>query len=364
MSVEIDLFEGELTLIEGVGFFGASVFRDSLLLERANLRRGDPFQRKKVQDGILSVLSLYAERGYLDAKINPDIRINTESHRALVDFRISERIQSHIGVIRIENLKKTKRGVVTRELLFHEGEVARYSYLLQSQRRLYLTGLFQSAFIRPVTVADQDSTKKDIVIDLVENESVELNFYAGYGSVELGRTKMEFANNNLAGSVLGGTEDFWKLLWHLKNFRSMGSTVIASALEIGWMNYFGRSSAVPLNERFYLGGPSVLRGFSYRMVGPLDAKRNPLGGNFSIAVNLIEIRRAFYKMIGGVIFADAGQVWAEVDDVRISDFRFCVGIGARAGTPRGVLRCDYGINLDPTSSEPAGEIYFSVGQAF
>ncbi|UCF06137.1 MAG: outer membrane protein assembly factor BamA [bacterium] len=491
--IEITLVEGEQTFIEGIGIFGAAAFSDSLILERIGVRKGDPFRRKKIQDGVLSILSLYADHGYFDAEVIPDIRINSETHRALVDINIKEKWQSRVADIRIEGLEKTRDRIVTRELSFRHGEVARYSRLLESQRLLYLTGLFQSVFIRPVSTAERDSMVKDILIDLKENESLEMNFYVGYGSVERGRARIELFNNNvagsarklgvapyvsfisygvetsfseprtfglrwrtdlnmiygyreeptydieriggrivlgrtfirrstislayryeksdlsnvkviinagelendirslklalifdtrdnlfnaqqglymewsneLAGSFLQGSEDFYKLLWRFKYHHPVGqSTVLACALETGWTDYFGQSTEVPLNERFYLGGPNVLRGFDYRMVGPLDDKGEPLGGNFVIAVNLLEIRRVIYKMFGGVLFVDVGNVWEGIDNFDISDIRSAAGIGLRANTPIGIVRCDYGFNLDPQESEPSGKLYFSVGQAF
>jgi outer membrane protein assembly complex protein YaeT len=492
-SIEITLVEGEQTFIEGIGVFGAAVFSDSLILERIGVRKGDPFRRRKIQDGVLSILSLYADHGYFDAEVNPDIRINSETHRALVDVIIEERRQSRIGDIRIEGMEKTKDRIVTRELSFRRGEVARYSRLLESQRLLYLTGLFQSVFVRPVASAVRDSTVRDILIDLKENESVELNFYIGYGSVERGRARIELFNNNvagsarklgvapyvsfisygvetsfseprtfglrwrtdlnmmysyreeptydiervggrivlgrtlrkrstvslayryersdlsnvevsidsgeleddisslklslifdtrdnlfnaqrglylewsseLAGSFLRGSEDFYKLLWRFKYHHPAGqSTVLACALETGFTDYFGESKSIPLNERFYLGGPNVLRGFEYRMVGPLDGRGEPLGGNFMLALNLIEIRRVIYKMFGGVVFVDVGNVWKSIDDFDIGDVRSAAGLGLRANTPIGIARCDFGFNLDPQGNEPAGRLYFSVGQAF
>jgi len=493
VDIRILVREGELTLVEGVGVFGSTVFSDSLLFDRIGMRSGNPFKRKKVQDAALSILTLYANNGYLDAEVNPDIRIDTENHRALMDFIIRERSQSHIGRIRIEGLQKTAPKIVERELLFHPGEVAKYGNLLESQRRLYLTGLFQNIFIRPVPTVDQDSTKKDILIEVKENESIEFNIYFGYGSVDRGRTKIEIFNNNLAGrarkvgfsakasfisygaeasfteprtfglrwrtdvnllyeyleepgfdveriggrvvfgrtfgkrstlslayriensdllkvkvryipaeletnlrslklsliydtrdnlfntrsgvylewsnelagSFLRGTDDFWRSLWRIKYFCTWKiATVFAAALDVGWMDYFGRSTEIPLSERFYTGGPNSLRGFDYRSAGPLDENGKPLGGNFKVVLNLIEVRQTIYKMFGGVFFVDIGNVWKHADNFHFEDLRSCVGFGLRANTPIGIVRCDYGINVEPEKDEPRGKLYFNVGQAF
>jgi outer membrane protein insertion porin family len=169
----------------------------------------------------------------------------------------------------------------------------------------------------------------------------------------------------LAGSFLQGSEDFWKIRWKVKNFWEISSsTVIATSAEVGWTDFFGRSKAIPLNERFYLGGSDVLRAFEYRMAGALDPGGEPIGGNLKIAANLIELRRAIYRMVGGVVFFDVGGVWQNPADLRLNDLRYCVGTGLRVNMPIGIIRADYGINLDRWEGEPPGQFYFSIGQAF
>jgi outer membrane protein insertion porin family len=493
VQVYIRISEGELTRVEGVAVFGNAVFSDSLLVRKIGIKAGDPFRRMKIQDASLSILSLYANKGYLEAEVKPDIRINSETHRALIDFGIQEKAQFTIGEIRLEGSKKTRPRVVRRELLFRKGKVINYSRLLESQRRLYLTGLFQSVFIRPQPPASGDFTTKDVLVQLQENESFEFNLAVGYGSVEKARTRIEVFNTNLAGtalkaglttrisfvgrgleasftepwtlgfrwrtdvnllleyleepgfdltrkggrlvigrtfgkrstasltyryeqaklsnievstipeelksnlrtlmlsaiydtrdnlfnsksgaylewnnelagSFLRGTDTFVRSIGRLKYFHPWRpSTIVATAVEIGWMDFFGTSKDIPLNERFYAGGPNSLRGFGYRLVGPLDAERDPIGGRVKVAWNIVEIRQSLYKMIGLAFFADVGNVWAQPKDLHFGDLRTCAGLGLRANTPIGIVRLDYGMNLKPEEEEESAKLYFNMGQAF
>jgi len=493
VDIRIVLFEGELTTVEGVGIFGNTIFGDSLLLRKIKVKSGDPLKPARIQDASLAVLSLYADNGYLEAEMNPDVRINYETHRALVDFALEEKSQFSIAEVRMEGLGGTRPNVVRRELLFRSGEVIKYSRLLESQRRLYLTGLFQSVFIRPQPAASGDSGSKDILIELKENEPLEFNVAAGYGSVEKVRGRVEVFNSNLAGtalkagltlrasfigraaeasftepwtlglpwktdinllaeyleepgfdifrkvgrlafgrtfgkrstasltyryedaelsnvqvedvppelksnlrtltlsliydtrdnlfnstrglyaegrnelagSFLSGTDSFVRLTGRLKYFYPWKrSTILATSLEIGWMDFFGTSKDIPLSERLYAGGPNSIRGFGYRLVGPLDAQGDPIGGRFQLVWNLLEIRQSIYKMIGGVIFADVGNVWPSATEFRLKDIRTSAGVGLRVNTPIGIARLDYGINLKPKEGEPEGKLYFSMGHAF
>lgn len=493
VRIHIQVNEGELTQVEGLTVFGNTVFTDSLLLQKIKIRSGDPLKQRRIEEATLSILSLYADEGYLDAQIKPDVRIDSAAHLALIDFVISEKVQFKVGETRMQGLEKTKPGVVRRELLFAPGEVIRYSRLLESQRRLYLTGLFYSVFIQPQPAASGDSTTKDILVDLKENKSIEFNLAAGYGSVEKARGRMEIFNHNLvgsalkagvsakvsfisrglelsftdpwtfglrlrtdanfmleyleepgydinrrvgrlvigrafgkrsnisfgyryqnakikniqvsdipdqletnlrtltislildtrdnlfnstqgtcfewknelAGSFLRGTDTFIRSVGRLRYFYSWKrSTILATALEVGWMDFFGESKDIPLSERFYTGGPNSLRGFGYQLVGPLDAERDPVGGRFMLVWNLLEIRQALYKMFGMALFADVGNVWPEPKDFHLEDIRTSAGFGLRVNTPVGILRLDYGFNLQPKPGEPGGKLYFSMGHAF
>ncbi|NIM97358.1 MAG: outer membrane protein assembly factor BamA [candidate division Zixibacteria bacterium] len=493
VRIDIRVSEGELTRVQDMGVFGNTVFSDSMLLQKSGIKANDPFRRTRIQEATLTLLTQYANNGYLEAEVKPDVRINAETHRALIDFNIDEKDRFAIAEVRMEGLNKTRPRVVKRELLFRPGQVIRYSRLLESQRRLYLTGLFQSVFIRPQPPASGDSAKKDILIELQESDFTEFNVAAGYGSVEKVRGRIEVFNSNLAGtalkagltlrasfigrgleasftepwtlglrwktdlnflleyleepafnltrrggrlvvgrgfgkrssaslayryedadlsdvqvstipedietnlrtltlsliydtrdnlfnstggtyaewrnelagSFLSGTDTFVRSTARLKYFyRLRRSTIIATALDIGWMDFFGTSKDIPLNERFYAGGPNSLRGFGYQLAGPLDAEGDPIGGRLKVVWNLLEIRQAVYRMIGLAIFADLGNVWTQPEDFRIGDIRTSAGLGLRANTPIGIVRLDYGINLQPKKGELRQRLYFSMGQAF
>ncbi len=80
--------------------------------------------------------------------------------------------------------------------------------------------------------------------------------------------------------------------------------------------------------------------------------------------NLLEIRQSVYKMIGLALFADVGNVWLGPRHFHFNDLRSCVGAGLRANTPIGIVRLDYGINLQPEKEEESAKLYFNMGQAF
>ncbi|MFC1551994.1 outer membrane protein assembly factor [Candidatus Latescibacterota bacterium] len=201
-QVEITIAEGSRTFVEGIGILGNTVFPDSLLLEEITIKGGDPFLRNRIDKSTLNLVTFYANHGYLDAEIRPEIRIDSETHLALIDFFFVEKSQYTIDGINLGGLDKTRREVVMREIVFNPGEVVDYSLLLKSQQNIYMSGLFQSVFIRPQQSAAGDSTKKDILVDMQEALTSELNASLGYGSVDRARGKFEMYNNNVKGTSI------------------------------------------------------------------------------------------------------------------------------------------------------------------
>lgn len=191
--------EGPLTRIESVLLLGNTVFDDQSLLTLANLKPDQPFRQKQIETATLKILRKYADDGYLDAEIHPEIRINKTAHQASIDLQIIEDQQFRVGAVSIVGNTATRDIVITRELGFRSGEIIRYTALLKTQKRLYLTGLFESVYVRPVESTEFPASRKDIRIELKEGPAGEFNTSIGYSTVEKTRTKIEIFDHNLGG---------------------------------------------------------------------------------------------------------------------------------------------------------------------
>src|SRR5678810_41197 len=85
-------------------------------------------------------------------------------------------------------------------------------------------------------------------------------------------------------------------------------------------------------EQFKTGGGTTVRGFEQDKLGPLDASRNPIGGDAELILNT-ELRFPLYKFIDGVAFVDAGNVYPKLQDFSPFDLRGSYGFGLRVRTP-------------------------------
>ncbi len=493
VRISIRVSEGRPSPIGMISLAGNVAFRDSLILGWLPISRGSLLKRPLLDESRNAILRNLSDRGYIDGRADIESQINAETAEAFVSIRIKEGFPARIGAIRLPPLEKTRASVVLRELTFQEGDTVRVRDLLESQRKLYLTGLFESVFIRPADSTAADASERDMVLELKEKKSGEFNVSVGYGYWEKVRGGMELFNTNAAGTArkfgvsLKGSFKYWgsecsfsepwtfgrpwrtdiivradrteepgygverfggrvtvgrqwrngiRLSGQYINEASRlvrvridpvptaltsyihsigltagrdtrdnpfnpgrgstvelrnelagglskesasfgrsnliarfyvptaGRTVLASAVEIGWIGALNPDRDIPLNERFYAGDASALRGFPYRTAGPLDRNRVPLGGKFKFVWNAAEWRVPVYRMVSAAIFWDIGNVWTDASSASLDEIRHTAGFGARASTPVGVLRLDLGFIVHRRDHEPGMQVIFNMGQAF
>lgn len=140
-------------------------------------------------------------------------------------------------------------------------------------------------------------------------------------------------------------------------------TVFAVAVRLGLARPLGNTTALVIQDRFFAGGTSTIRGYRDDRVGPQDAKGNPTGGN-GLAILNLEWRFPIWGWIGGAVFVDTGAVTPEVSDMELSAFRTGTGLGVRVKTPVGPIRVDVGYALRPLRGDNRVQFHFSVGNPF
>lgn len=169
-----------------------------------------------------------------------------------------------------------------------------------------------------------------------------------------------------AGGFLGGDEYFNKYearsVWYFPLF---WDTVFIMQGRLGYIEQRAGGS-LSVFQKFRIGGINTVRGFNYASISPIDpVTRDRIGGEKKMIYNL-EYRFPLLKEQGlvGLVFFDAGNVFARDEDYTFSGIRQSTGCGVRWYSPLGPLRLEYGMNMDPRGDEPTGKWEFSVGGLF
>jgi outer membrane protein assembly complex protein YaeT len=181
------------------------------------------------------------------------------------------------------------------------------------------------------------------------------------------------AQSSLAWSspALLSDDRYLNLLAEVSGFRPLGRGMVLAARVQGgtFLGSNGPAGYIPVERRFYAGGPNSVRGFPPNALGPIayittkipyqpdysdiSTQQYPLGGTRMLTGTLeLRLPSAFLSQyLRWAAFVDAGQVWAPGlhnpdTDVDFGTGRLAVtpGVGVRITTPVGPIRVDVAYN--------------------
>jgi outer membrane protein insertion porin family len=188
----------------------------------------------------------------------------------------------------------------------------------------------------------------------------------------------ESFQQSITPEALGSSVSFARLLLQTAYYKRIPKDIIwANSLRLGFEKPFS-GSHVPINEAFFSGGGSTLRGFPLDGAGPqrtLTACGNPAvpstcslitvptGGNQLLILNSeFRIPVPIKKGFGVVGFYDGGNVFRTIGFH--GQYTNTLGFGFRYATPVGPVRIDIGHNLNAPPGIKATQFFLTLGQAF
>jgi outer membrane protein assembly complex protein YaeT len=175
-----------------------------------------------------------------------------------------------------------------------------------------------------------------------------------------------------AGRFLPGNYTYAALSGDMRHYVPIGERlVIANRVQAGNINPAANDETqIPFAKKYFLGGAGSVRGWGRFELSPISESGLPIGGNTLFAFSS-EARMTLLGNVGGVLFLDGGNVWAN-GGPQLDNLRYAIGPGLRYQTPIGPVRFDLGYQLNPidglvVNGEPQQRrwrIHFSIGQAF
>lgn len=164
VSVSYDVTEGPKVDFGTTAFEGSTVFSDAELKEKVYYRTGKLYNQKDFEDTISAIQEAYADKGYLQARVQP--RYDVQNGLLNISFDISEGGIFYIDNVDVSGYGKTKKYVFTRELSIHPGDLYDAAKIRRSQTKIMNLG-----FINDVQVDLQptaDPQKVDLGFNVVE----------------------------------------------------------------------------------------------------------------------------------------------------------------------------------------------------
>lgn len=394
--------EGEQQYIDRVEFVGLGKTRSDIALNETRLRGGDVFRYASILKG---------QRNLYNLGVFKSIRIQTENaeqkNYRVVRYLVSEKdpirvnvrigygtrdyVRFGFGITHLNMLGRAWLGKIEGKVSLAEYRFganmtvpriffipmrstigAFYQYKKEIGFRTRTAGAYYVSYFNLFTgkisarynveairtYPDYDTTTSDwlqsiTVSWLLDKRNDPLMTRRGY---------LVNLTNELSGVILPSDINYVRPTIEVRLFRPRGIFVGGISLRLGMIQQVSPTEDVPLYKRFYCGGATSVRGYSEWSIGPHDENENPLGGRYLIESSG-EVRFPLYRILGGAIFLDAGNIWQDVDEIS-TDLRWGAGAGLRLQTPLGSVRLDYGIKLDRQEDESFGVLHFAIGEAF
>jgi len=430
VDITYDFEKGEKIYIERINISGNTKTRDKVVRREFKLAEGDLYNStalKRTKQN-LSNLGFFEEASIAPAKGSSSnkLNLNTEvKEKSTGQFSIGAGYSSSDGII--------GQGSIQQSNFLGLGLKGTLSASLGGKTQLYNIGITDPYFLdtnwtlgfdvyrserdyedysRRVTggdikagyrLSDHLSTfwlYKYEVKNLYDfssaflNNSTLLNETSGtigslYGSISLDKTDYRLdPTRGYTGTLsaeyagLGGNQRFARFIGQSAFFYPlMWNTVLSLRGELGYMMRIGKE--IPIDEKFYLGGISTLRGYSSRTVSPTSTSYltsvDPVTGlatTIPSTVFLGGIKEAVFNAeyvfpiikdagLKGVAFFDAGNSYGPGEQY-FSKVLMSYGLGLRWYSPMGPLRLEYGIPVNPREGidSKSGKFEFSIGGFF
>ena len=164
VTLTYNVTESEKVDFGTVSFEGNNVFSPEELEKQVFFRDGKRYNQKDFDDTISAIQEQYANKGYLQARVNPIKTV--ENGKLNLTFDISEGHIFYIDHVDITGYENTKKFVFTRELSIKAGDLYDAEKIRRSQTKILNLG-----FINDVQVDLQptaDPQKVDLGFNVVE----------------------------------------------------------------------------------------------------------------------------------------------------------------------------------------------------
>ena len=173
-----------------------------------------------------------------------------------------------------------------------------------------------------------------------------------FGSVSLQWGQREF----------GSDVDYLRTLIRGSYYQPLGPVVLAGNVRWGRLVPLGGPLTLTIFDLFFnAGGTESVRGYSQDALSAYSFFDAPLGGT-KLLVGNAELRAPLFWRLSGVLFADAGNTFANAQPIRLNELGVGLGFGLRIKTPLAPIRIDLGF---PRSFGETGvRWHFSIGQMF
>nr|WP_245916333.1 outer membrane protein assembly factor BamA [Candidatus Pandoraea novymonadis] len=277
MFLTINLYEGPRYKISAVNLLGETLGKHDQIQKLIELKVGDFFSLKKLQEGTKSIKNLLGNYGFAFANVTAQPNLDRENHNVELTMTVDPGRRVYVRKINIIGNSHTRDEVIRREMRLLESSWFNADRLKLSKERVSRLGYFADVdvIIEPVSGS---TDQIDLQIKVSEKPTGTMNIGAGFSSSDKVILQAGISQDNVFGS---GTS----LLVNVNTGKSYRTLQVAQ-----------------VDPYFTIDGISRITDVYYRTYQPLllttssDFRINAIGGNLKFGVPFSEVDTVFFGL--------------------------------------------------------------------
>lgn len=186
LGIKLVIDEGNKYYFGDITWVGNTKYDTAVLNRVLGIKRGDVYNQELLDKNLnyseeaLDVSSLYMDDGYLFFRIEP-VEVNVDNDTIDLEIRMSEGEQATIKRVKVKGNTKTNDHVIIRELYTKPGQLFSRSDIIRTTRELAALQYFNAETLNPVPEPDPADGTVDIVYNVEESSSDQIELAAGWG---------------------------------------------------------------------------------------------------------------------------------------------------------------------------------------
>jgi outer membrane protein insertion porin family len=179
--IDISINEGSQYHFGDTTFSGNLVYGSTDLIKAVEYRQGRVFNEEEFVDTIRAIQQLYANKGYLKARVFPVKTYNTQTKFMDVHFSIVEGNVIYIERVRVEGNKSTKTYALRREIVTNPGDPFSAAKVKRSREMLMNLGFLDNVNVD--IESPDDPNEVDLTYDVVEGKPGMMTAGGAYSTI-------------------------------------------------------------------------------------------------------------------------------------------------------------------------------------
>src|SRR5262245_46386315 len=162
------------------------------------VRPGNAYCQEAIEKSVVKMTLALSDQGMAFAQVKPMPKRDAEGHTIAIAFHVEEGPRIYVERIEIVGNKKTQDFVIRGEFRVAEGDAVNGFLIESGRRRVQALGFFKSVVLKKRAGSAPD--KVIIIIEVVEQETINLGIGVGYSTSEGIVGDISISENNLFGS--------------------------------------------------------------------------------------------------------------------------------------------------------------------